>query len=624
MEYRLLGSIEVLDARTSLPLGGAKQRALLGLLLLNANKVVSVDRIVDELWGENPPETSANAVQVYVANLRKILQPDRPQGGAHDVLLTRPPGYMLRVDPEELDSLRFERLADDARRTMAAAPEAATAKLREALALWHGPALADIVFEGPARGEITRLEESRLSAIEDRIQGDLELGRHAALIGELESLIAAHPVRERLHAQLMLALYRCGRQAEALKAYRDARRMLVEELGIDPCAELQSLEKAILQQDPSLAAPVRAETSPAVGVPAPEVAEAAVTETVPPVEPALPDHAPVAEPPPVAVPEPKAPLQWTPSPQPAAPSEPEPVAASVSEVDAVGGRPRWRLRLLIAGAAVLVLGSFGGAFIFHGKSSGSPQAAVPPATTSTSPTPTPGPPFPTAAEQSLMALFPPFVEQCHRYAYYSKAIAGVECKVSPGHPGATTIVYEQFANFGDLELHFHHQQFLHTPTLGLKVSPLLCANDPNFFSQANYPDPTGAQAQPLQTAAGHLLCYLDDKLVPRVAWTNIGWLVVGQATGDSSLGTAAQAQGHLLIFWSLAGPQGEPAPDPSATTPELQIAELYHRYLQREPEPDGLQYWLQRLPVVGYAEASDEFARSPEAKSRFTLPILPH
>lgn len=622
MNYRLLGSIEVIEAGTSLPLGGAKQRALLGLLLLNANKVVSVDRIVDELWGENPPETSANAVQVYVANLRKILQPDRAQGGAHEVLLTRPPGYMLRVEPDEVDSLRFERLAEEARRTMATAPEPATAKLREALALWHGPALADIVFEGPARGEITRLEESRLSAVEDRIQGDLELGRHAALIGELESLIAEHPVRERLHAQLMLALYRCGRQAEALKAYRDARRMLVEELGIDPCAELQSLEKAILQQDPSLAAPVQTATRPSFGAPAVEAAAAPVAETSAPVEPPAPP-APAAEPP--AVPEPRAPLQWTPSPQ-AVSAESAAVAAPASDAAAVGGPPRWRLRLLIAGAAVLVLGSFGGAFIFHGRSSGSSQSSGAAAAGggSSSPTPTPGPPFPTAAEQSLMALFPPFVEQCHRYAYYSKAIAGVECAVSPGHPGATSIVYEQFANFGDLELHFHHQQFLHTPTLGLKVSPLLCANDPNFFAQANYPDPTGVQAQPLQTAAGHLLCYLDDKNVPRVAWTNIGWLVVGQATGDPSLGAPAISQGHLLQFWALAGPQGEPSPDPSATTTDLQIAELYHRYLQRDPEPDGLAYWQQRLPLVGYPEASDEFARSPEAKARFTLPILPH
>jgi hypothetical protein len=352
-----------------------------------------------------------------------------------------------------------------------------------------------------------------------------------------------------------------------------------------------------------------------------------------PIEPAPPVETPPAAPmAPEPVPEPAAaqePLRWTPSAQPAAvaASGSEPPAGAVPDGQAAGGGPpNWRLRMLIAGAAVLVLGSFGGAFIWHPWKSSSTATTSTTATASTSPSPTPtqGPPFPTAAEQSLMALFPPFVEQCHRYAYYSKAIAGVECNVSPGHPGATTMVYEQFANFGDLELHFHHQQFLHTPTLGLKVSPLLCASDPNFFAQSNYPDPTGAQAQPLQTAAGHLLCYLDDKLVPRVAWTNIGWLVVGQATGDSSLGTAAQAQGHLLIFWSLAGPQGEPAPDPSATTPELQITQLYHRYLQRDPEPDGMTYWLQRLPVVGYAEASDEFARSPEAKSRFTLPILPH
>jgi DNA-binding SARP family transcriptional activator len=253
MQYRLLGPLEAVDGTRALGLGGGKQRALLALLLLAANRVVSVEQIIDELWGESPPDTAANAVQVHVASLRRILEPDRSGGTATAVLVTRSPGYLLRVEPDHVDVLRFERLVDEARQLLDRDPEAASARLRQALALRRGPTLADVLLQGPARGQITRLEELYLSALEDRIQADLQLGRHGALVGELGALVAAHPVRERPRAQLMLALYRCGRQAEALEAYQSARRLLADELGIDPGTELQRLERAILHQDPTLA-----------------------------------------------------------------------------------------------------------------------------------------------------------------------------------------------------------------------------------------------------------------------------------------------------------------------------------------------------------------------------------
>ena len=214
MQYRLLGPLEAADDDRPLNLGGRKQRALLALLLLNANRVVPVEQIIDELWGECPPDTAANAVQVHVASLRRILEPRRAGGASAAVLVTRSPGYLISVDAEEVDVLRFERLVDEARQTLSRDPEGASARLRQALALRRGPTLADVVLLGPARGQVTRFEELHLAALEDRIQADLRLGRHGALVGELGAMVAAHPLRERLRAQLMLALYRCGRQAE--------------------------------------------------------------------------------------------------------------------------------------------------------------------------------------------------------------------------------------------------------------------------------------------------------------------------------------------------------------------------------------------------------------------------
>ena len=242
LEFRILGPLEVVDAGTPLQLSGQKQRALLALLLVDANRVVSTDRIIDALWGEQPPRTAVTSLQNFVSQLRKLLGPE--------TLVTKPPGYQLAIASEQLDLERFRRLVDDARQEP---PESRAAKLEQALGLWRGPPLADLEFEAFAQSEIGRLDELRLAVLEDRIEAELEAGRHKEVVGELESLAAEHPLRERLRAQLMLALYRSGRQAEALQIYHDTRRVLVEELGIDPSPSLQQLHGAILRQDPGLA-----------------------------------------------------------------------------------------------------------------------------------------------------------------------------------------------------------------------------------------------------------------------------------------------------------------------------------------------------------------------------------
>jgi DNA-binding SARP family transcriptional activator len=241
IEFRLLGPLEVTRDERSLELGGVKQRSLLAILLLHANQVLSTDRLIDELWGASPPPTAAKSLQVMVSRLRKKL--------GDSGLVTHPPGYVLRVEPAALDLARFEQLVGEARQD---APESAAPKLHRALSLWRGPALADLAYENFAQGEIARLEELRLAALDQRIDADLATGRHTELVGELEALVARHPLRERLRCQLMLALYRSGRQAEALDAYRAARRELSEELGLEPSEELKRLERAILRQDPVL------------------------------------------------------------------------------------------------------------------------------------------------------------------------------------------------------------------------------------------------------------------------------------------------------------------------------------------------------------------------------------
>jgi DNA-binding SARP family transcriptional activator len=245
MEFRILGPLEVWAEGVEVSLGGPKQHALLVLLLLHPNEVVPTDRLIEELWGEDSPERAAAALRVNVSRLRKAL----PQ----DVLTTRSPGYVMRVEPDELDLHRFERLVDEGRSLLARGLAAdASERLREALSLWRGSALANFAYETFAQAAIARLEEIRLAAVELRIDADLVLGRHDELVGELEALVSEHPLRERLQMDLVTALYRSGRQAEALDAYKDARRALVDDLGIDPSPALQELEQAILRQDPAL------------------------------------------------------------------------------------------------------------------------------------------------------------------------------------------------------------------------------------------------------------------------------------------------------------------------------------------------------------------------------------
>jgi DNA-binding SARP family transcriptional activator len=259
VQFAILGSLELRDGDVAVALGGVRERSLLALLLLNANELVSTDRIVDELWGDRPPKAAVKTVQVYVSRLRKIL-------GA-DALVTRPPGYVLHVDDEQFDLRRFEQLAAEGRRALSSGDlAAARALLRDALALWRGAPLSDFVYEPFAQAEAARLKELRVSTIEDRIEADLRAGQAAELVSELQALAAREPLRERLRGQLMLALYRSGRQADALDVYRDARTTLVEELGLEPGPELKKLERAILTHDPALERPSEPEAPRAAGV----------------------------------------------------------------------------------------------------------------------------------------------------------------------------------------------------------------------------------------------------------------------------------------------------------------------------------------------------------------------
>jgi DNA-binding SARP family transcriptional activator len=268
MDFRILGPLEALEEGRAVRLGGGKQRALLALFLLHRGEALATDRLIDELWGERPPAGAAKTVQVYVSRLRRALA-----GGEGDdlaaLIATREHGYVLELDPDRLDAYRFERLVAEGRGELAAGrPERAAAALERALSLWRGRPLADLTYEPFAQREIARLDDLRVGALEQLIEARLALGAHAELVGQLEALIAEHPYRERLRAQLMLALYRSDRQADALQAYQDARRTLVEELGIEPGERLRELERAILAQDPALAAPVGQDGGDA-GPPAP-------------------------------------------------------------------------------------------------------------------------------------------------------------------------------------------------------------------------------------------------------------------------------------------------------------------------------------------------------------------
>ncbi|HLG08312.1 MAG TPA: BTAD domain-containing putative transcriptional regulator [Gaiellaceae bacterium] len=256
LEFRLLGPLEARLDEKPIALGGARQRGLLALLLLRANEVVSRDRLIDDLWRDHAPETAANALAALVARLRRVLPPN--------VLVTRSGGYEVQVEPDAIDVRRFERLLESGSRALGEGdPVEAAEQLRVALSLWRGAPLADFTYEPFAEPVILRLEELRVGAVETRIDADIALGRHTDLVGELQSLVLEHPLRERFRGQLMLALYQSGRQAEALETYRDGRRILLDELGIDPSPALQDLEKAILRQDPVVSAPELAAAGPA-------------------------------------------------------------------------------------------------------------------------------------------------------------------------------------------------------------------------------------------------------------------------------------------------------------------------------------------------------------------------
>jgi YVTN family beta-propeller protein len=263
MDFRILGPLEVLANGRPLALGGAKPRAVLAVLLLHVNETVSVDSLIDALWGESAPNGAVQSVRVHISRLRKVLENGRAEGDPPSVLVTTAGGYELRVGGDNLDLSRFEGLFAEGQRALAEErPERAAELLSEALALWRGPALADLAFEPFAQAEAARLDELRVAALEDRIEADLALGRHAAVASELDPLIAAHPLRERLRRLQMLALYRSGRQAEALEAYRAARRTLVDEVGVEPGAELRALHETMLRQDPVLDPPPGATAEP--------------------------------------------------------------------------------------------------------------------------------------------------------------------------------------------------------------------------------------------------------------------------------------------------------------------------------------------------------------------------
>lgn len=252
LEFRILGPLEVIGEHGPIRLGGPRQRSTLAILLLGANRVVPVERLADELYAGAAPVTAVTQVQRQISELRRLLDDA-------SVIETRSPGYILRVAPEQLDLHRFERRAEQAEAAARDEPERAAHLLREALGLWRGAALADLADEPFARAAIERLEEIRIAALERRIDAELALGRHRELVGELQELVADHPYGERFRGQLMLALYRAGRQTEALQVYRATRAGLVDEFGIEPTPALRQLEHAILTQDPALELAARLE-----------------------------------------------------------------------------------------------------------------------------------------------------------------------------------------------------------------------------------------------------------------------------------------------------------------------------------------------------------------------------
>jgi DNA-binding SARP family transcriptional activator len=252
IQARILGPLEIDVADTRVEIRGGKQRELLAVLLIHADDVVSADSIIDALWGASPPPSALKTLQALVSRLRSTL------GAASGALETHGHGYRLHLEPDQLDATAFRTGLEEGRRALARGDTSAAAgRLRDVLALWRGPALVEFRYDEFAQSEIARLDELRLAALEERIEADLELGRHNELVVELEELVAEQPLRERLRGQLMLALYRAGRQAEALSTYQDGRRALAEELGLEPSEGLQRLERQILEHDAALAPPAR-------------------------------------------------------------------------------------------------------------------------------------------------------------------------------------------------------------------------------------------------------------------------------------------------------------------------------------------------------------------------------
>ena len=282
MRFGILGPVEVADRDRIVDLGAPRQRAVIALLTIHANTVVSLDRLIDELWGDAVPSAATGSLQAYISNLRRVLEPNRAKGAAPTVLVTRAPGYLLSVAAQDIEHICFERLLAEARvaRTSRRAADA-VALLDRALALWRGEPLADFAFDSFATPEIGRLNEMRVAASELRLDALLELGEHPTVIAELDQLIAAHPTRERLRVLSMIALYRSGRQAEALRAFEDARVLLGEELGLEPGPEMRDVQRAILDHDRVLLVPAEVATfEPAASTGAtasPEVGEAART-----------------------------------------------------------------------------------------------------------------------------------------------------------------------------------------------------------------------------------------------------------------------------------------------------------------------------------------------------------
>jgi DNA-binding SARP family transcriptional activator len=263
MRYGILGPLEVLDPDgAEVDLGGPKQASVLAALLVDAGLVVPLDSLIDRVWGGKPPSTAAATIQGYISNLRKALEPAKTARTPSSVLISKANGYSLLADPTTVDASVFESLVGEGRALLPSDPGAAARLLREALALWRGPALADYRYDQFAQAEIARLDELHLIGFELSMDARLALGEHAELVPELERLVSEHPLRERLWGQLMVALYRSGRQAEALRAYSRVRRVLAEELGLDPSPALSQLEEAILAHDPAVATPVVADSEP--------------------------------------------------------------------------------------------------------------------------------------------------------------------------------------------------------------------------------------------------------------------------------------------------------------------------------------------------------------------------